>query len=72
MLSSSLFPDVFCRYSLSVDWSAVADEVSRSSRGGDRLSLDEDCLRWTPPVHSDDDDDDDDAVVETDGQVRDS
>ena len=33
------------------------------TRTDDRLLLDQDCLQWTPPVHSDDDDDDD---IETD------
>jgi len=38
----------------------VDDHVSRT-RQSDRLVLNQDCLQWTPPVHSDDDDDDDDA-----------
>ena len=48
-----------CRYSLAVDWSVVNECVARM-RTSDRLLLDQDCLQWTPPVHSDDDGDDDD------------
>jgi len=54
------------RYSLAVDWSSVNEFVART-RTNDRLLLDQACLQWTPPVHSDDDDDgDDDAFA---GQV---
>jgi len=42
-----------------VDWSLVDETVARL-RTNDHLLLDQDCLQWTPPVHSDDDDDDDD------------
>jgi len=43
------------------------NEFVARTRTNDRLLLDQDCLQWTPPVHSDDDDDgDDDAFA---GQV---
>jgi len=38
----------------------VDDHVTRMTEN-DRLLLDQDCLQWTPPVHSDDDDDDDET-----------
>jgi len=47
------------RYSLAVDWSVVNECVARMTTN-DRLLLDQDCLQWTPLVHSDDDDDNDD------------
>ena len=50
-----------CRYLLAVDWSMVSDHLARMRRS-DRLLLDQDCLQWTPPVHSDEDDDDDDTI----------
>ena len=54
-------------YTLAVDWSLVDGYVSRASRNDRCLLLNQDCLQWTPPVHSDDDDDDDDT---NDVQVR--
>ena len=45
----------------------VNDQVSKMMRT-DRLLLDQACLQWIPPVHSDDDEDEDDDDT-TDGQV---
>jgi len=41
--------------------------MSRERNG--RLLLDQDCLQWNPPVHSDDDDDDDDSVIADNSKV---